>query len=104
VQGPIDCHFFIDPAFKYPASNRSLFERSISSKYFIGLIINDKRKIKWTPEEIVFESMKDTLADPRNTLLLKQFIAKLSKLTPQNKVSIEDMDEFSDAEMNDLRA
>jgi hypothetical protein len=69
----------------------------------MGLIINDKRRVMWNPEDIVFKNTKAAFANPLTAKVLKQFIIKIAKLTPQQKVSIE-MYQFSDTEMNDLRA
>jgi hypothetical protein len=69
----------------------------------MGLIINDKRRVLWNPEDIVFKNMKAAFANPLAAKMLKQFIVKIAKLTPQQKVSIE-MKQFSDSEMDDLRA
>lgn len=68
----------------------------------MGLIINDKSRVQWNPEDIAFINMKAAFYNPLAAKVLKQFIVKMAKLTPQQKVSIE-MKQFSDSEMDDLR-
>ena len=69
----------------------------------MALFINDKRRVQWNPEDIQFKKMKAAFANPLAAKMLKQFIVKIAKLTPQQKVSIE-MTQYSDNEMDNLRA
>ena len=70
----------------------------------MGLIINDKSRVQWNPEDIVFKNMREGFCYPLAAKVLKQFIVKMAKLTPQQKVSIE-MNQFYHSEMeDDLRA
>ena len=69
----------------------------------MALFINDKRRVQWNPEDIHFKNMKAAFANPLAAKMLKQFIVKIAKLTPQQKVSIE-MTQYSDNEMDNLRA